>query len=239
MEYKYTGIILNKKNVGETDRIYTMYTLEGGKIRSVAKGVRKAHAKLASSLENLTLADITIVRSRGLGKITGSIVEQNFSFLKKNYDALISVFSSLAVFDKMVDLDHQDKDVFQLLKQYLETTDKLAEDNNNVEKYEVVSLGFVVKLLDLLGYAIEVEICVICGNKLTGENICFSPEHGGALCPDCAKSSAASCWVKPNAIKLIRLFLKNSLASLEKIKINKTDANSAKVAIEDFVRWNT
>ena len=33
MEYKYTGIILNKRDVGETDRIYSIYTLEGGKIR--------------------------------------------------------------------------------------------------------------------------------------------------------------------------------------------------------------
>ena len=238
MEYKYTGIVLNKKDVGETDRIYTMYTLEGGKIRSLAKGVRKAHAKLASSLENFTLADITIVRTRGLGKITGSIVEQNFSALKKDCDALLHVFSTMAVFEKMVDLDSQDKSVFSLLKQYLEAMD----DNSGKEdelKYEVLSLGFLVKLLETLGYSIEVDACVVCSSKLSEKNICFSPQHGGTLCESCCQKISAVCWVRPNAIKLMRLFLSNSLASLVKIKVSREDCDSARTAIEDFVRWNT
>jgi DNA repair protein RecO (recombination protein O) len=238
MEYKYTGIILNKKDVGETDRIYTMYTLEGGKVRSLAKGVRKAHAKLASSLENLTLADITIVRTMGLGKITGSIVEQNFSALKKDCEALMHVFSVMAVFEKMVDLDSQDKSVFSLLKQYLETMDNNSGNEDEI-KYEVLSLGFLVKLLDSLGYSIEVDACVICSSKLSETSTCFSPQHGGALCESCAQKISAICWVKPNAIKLIRLFLSSGLSSLVKIKVSREDCNSARVAIEDFVRWNT
>lgn len=238
MEYKYTGIILNKRNVGETDRIYTMYTLEGGKIRSIAKGVRKAHAKLASSLENFTLADITIVRTRGLGKITGSIVEENFSLLKKNCDALLLVFSAMAVFEKMVDLENPDKSVFNLLREYLEAINNNAEKEDEI-RYEVLSLGFLVKLLDLLGYSIEVESCVACSARFSEASICFSPQHGGALCESCAKNFSAVCWVKPNAIKLIRLFLKNNLSSLVKIKASREDCDSARVAIEDFVRWNT
>jgi DNA repair protein RecO (recombination protein O) len=237
MEYKYTGIVLNKRDVGETDRIYTMYTLEGGKVRSLAKGVRKAHAKLASSLENFTLADITIVRTKGLGKITGSIVEQNFSSLKKNCDALMHVFSDMAIFEKMVDLDHQDRAVFVLLREYFQTMDSQAE-KENASGCEIISLGFIVKLLDMLGYAIEVDLCVVCGCKLSQHSICFSPEHGGALCQDCAQKVSASCWIKPNSIKLIRLFLKNNLASLFKIKANKEDCDNARIAIEDFVRWN-
>jgi recombinational DNA repair protein (RecF pathway) len=41
------ALFLSKRDVGETDRICTIYTLEGGKIKSIAKGVRKAHAKLS------------------------------------------------------------------------------------------------------------------------------------------------------------------------------------------------
>jgi DNA repair protein RecO (recombination protein O) len=238
MEYRYTGIILNKQDIGETDRIYTIYTLEGGKIRSVAKGVRKAEAKLASSLENLTLADIIIVRTRGLGKITGSIVEQNFSFLKRDCDALLVVFSVMAIFDKMVDLDNSDTRVFQLLSKYLETMDSLSEKQEE-EKYETISLGFLVKLLDYLGYAIEVDKCVVCDSKLSQENICFSPQHGGTLCLSCGKEMLTACFVKQNGIKLLRLFFKNSLSSLVKIKVQKEDMSSAKIAVHDFIRWNT
>ena len=61
MEYKYTSIILDKKDVGETDRIYSFYTLEGGKIQSLAKGVRKSGAKLAGSLENFLFAGVIVI----------------------------------------------------------------------------------------------------------------------------------------------------------------------------------
>ncbi len=134
MEYKYTAIILNKRNVGETDRIYTMYSLEGGKIKSVAKGVRKPQAKLAASLESITLADVAIVRSRGLGKITGSIVENNFTALKKDENALLNIFAVFHLFDKLVDFENPDRIVFGLLQEYLESVEKCARSKDK-EKY--------------------------------------------------------------------------------------------------------
>jgi DNA repair protein RecO (recombination protein O) len=237
MEYKYTGIILNKRNVGETDRIYTIYTLEGGKVRSLAKGVRKSHAKLAASLENITLADITIVRTRGLGKITGSIIENNFSALKRDCDALMETFSGLNIFEKLVDYENPDEKVFSLLRDYLEAVDFCAT-GEDAEKQTLIRLGFVVKLLDLLGYAIEVNACVSCGKKLSENFLCFSSEQGGALCEDCAKGNSSCVLpVRANAIKMLRLFFKNKLQALTKIKATQEDCDSVRLVVDDFLRW--
>ncbi|NTW26835.1 MAG: DNA repair protein RecO [Candidatus Moranbacteria bacterium] len=239
MEYRYTGIILNKRNVGETDRIYTIYTLEGGKVRSLAKGVRKSQAKLAASLENITLTDITIIKSRGLGKITGSIVENNFSELKKDCDALLETFAGLSIFEKLVDFENPDAKVFSLLKNYLEVVDFIAR-SGNVEKQLLLRLGFVVKLLDLLGYSMEVDHCVACGKKISEKFPCFSSQHGGALCEDCAKDNAqCSLSVRVNVIKMLRLFLKNNLQALIKIKATQEDCDSVRLVVDDFVRWNS
>lgn len=238
MEYKYTGIILNKRDVGETDRIYTIYTLEGGKIRSLAKGVRKAEAKLAASLENITMADITIVRTRGLGKITGSIVEQNFSCLKRDCDALMEIFLSLSIFDKLVDYENPDPEVFLLLKNYLSAVDFLAKDEIN-EKYFLLRLGFLVKLLDLLGYSIEVNTCVSCRELLSENALSFSASHGGVLCANCAKENPSARMIRPNAIKMMRLFLQNDMKTLSKIKAHRDDCDSVRIAVDDFLKWNT
>ena len=172
MEYKYTAIILNKRNVGETDRICTMYSLEGGKIKSVAKGVRKPQAKLAASLESITLADVTIVRSRGLGKITGSIVENNFTAIKKDEQSLLNVFAVFHLFDKLVDFENPDQRVFQLLQKYLESMEK-SVGGGDEQKYLIFRYGFMVKLLDALGYAIGVDVCAACGSELTPTRIGF------------------------------------------------------------------
>ncbi len=239
MEYRYTGIILNKWDVGETDRIYSIYTLEGGKIRSLAKGVRKAHAKLAPSLENITLADITIVKARGMGKITGSIVEQNFSALKRDCDAVLETFLGLNIFDKLVDFENPDGKVFQLLKDYLAAVDSLAQ-NTGGEKYVMLRLGFMIKLLDALGYSIEVAACVICQKPLTENMLSFSAQHGGALCAECGQANpAGSLSVRVNAIKMMRLFLQNDMRLHAKIQATREDCDSVRLAVDDFLRWNT
>lgn len=239
MEYRYTGIILNKRDVGETDRIYTIYTLEGGKIRSLAKGVRKSHAKLAASLENITLADVTIVRSRGLGKITGSIVENNFSVLKRDCDALLETFSGLNIFEKIVDFENPDPKVFLLLRSYLEAVDFCAAGEDS-EKHTLIRLGFAVKLLDLLGYAIEVNVCVACGEKLSQEALCFSSEHGGALCENCSNDNKSCALpVRANTIKMLRLFLKNNMQALTKIQASREDCDGVRLVVDDFLRWTS
>lgn len=239
MEYKYTGIILNKRDIGETDRICTIYTLEGGKIRSMAKGVRKAHAKLASSLENIILADITIVRTQGLGKITGSIIENNFTALKNNCNAVLETFSALGLFDKLVDFENPDQSVFELLKNYLETVDTCAL-NKNDEKHILLRLGFIIKLLHELGYAIEANACVMCRGALSENSPMFSAQHGGTLCVSCGGENLdAAIIIRANAIKIIRLFLQNKMSTLAKIKATKEDCDSVHLTVDEFLRWNT
>jgi len=239
MEYKYTGIILGRRNVGETDRICTIYTLEGGKIRSLAKGVKKPHAKLAASLENITLADITIVRTRGLGKITGSIIENSFPGLKGNCDALLETFAAMSLFDKLVDFESPDKKVFNLLRSYLETCEKCAK-NKSSEKYALLRLGFTVKLLYELGYAIEANLCVACRSSLSKDSLWFSSQHGGVLCATCAGENMGPLIpIHANAVKMIRLFLQNNMSALSKIQATREDCDSARLAIDDFLRWNS
>lgn len=238
MEYKYSGIILNKRDTGETDRIYTIYTLEGGKIRSLAKGVRKSNAKLASVLENITLADITIIKTKGIGKITGSIVENNFTAIKSESEAVLEVFSALGLFEKLVDFENPDKLIFKLLKNYLETVNICAVKKDK-KKYILLRAGFIVKLLSELGYTMEVNSCVVCRKKISEASPVFSAKHGGTLCFSCAeKNQDAAIIVRANAIKMIRLFLQNKMNTLTKIQATKEDCDSTLLAVNEFLRWN-
>jgi DNA repair protein RecO (recombination protein O) len=236
MEYKYTGIILNKKNVGETDRIYSIYTLEGGKIRSLAKGVRKPQAKLAGFLENITLADVTVFRNHGLGKITGSIVENNYSAIKKDHDALFEIFLAMAIFDKLVDFENPDNKVFELLRNYLDAME-LSCKLGDVGKFSLLRLGFVVKLLDSLGYSLGVMNCVSCGGGLSHEGLFFSSQQGGILCLNCGEQDLSAMPVLPNTVKMIRLFLNTSLKGLLKLKSSRSDCDAVRLVVDDFLRW--
>ena len=227
---------MNKKDVGETDRIYTIYTLENGKIRVLAKSVRKANAKLAGFLENFNLAEIFIAKSQGMGKITGSLVLNNFSKMRKNLEAIRSVFDSLKILNKLINDESKDPKIFQLLKDYLETADNLSSDDDN-SKLEIISLGFAFKLFEELGYKVEVGSCIECGEKIKEGNNFFDPERGGIICEKCHPRFRKGVRINPNAIKILRIIFQNSLKSLSKLKTDKKDIDNLKIIKQEFLNW--
>jgi len=236
MDYKYTGIILGKKDVGETDRIYTIYTLESGKVRILAKSVRKANAKLAGFLENFNLAEIFVVKGQGMGKITGSLVVNNFSKIRESLETIQSVFASVELLSKLIKDENGDKKIFDLLKDYLETANDLAGQKDDF-KLEILSLGFTFKLFEELGYKIEAGNCMGCGEKIKEGNNFFDPQQGGIICEKCYPNIRKGIKINPNSIKILRIIFQNSLKSLAKLKAEKKDLNNLKIIKQDFLHW--
>lgn len=235
MEYKFTGIILGKYNVGEADRIYTIYTLEKGKIKALAKGVRKSQARLAGNLENFSLVDLAIAKGKGTGKITGSIVENNFRNLRNNLEALENVFEASKILDKLTSVEEKDDDVFNLLKEYLETINEASSGKE--EKISLITQGFILKLLDSLGYKIEVAHCVKCSSALPKDGNYFSAEKGGIICAACLEDMGSRIGVSNNVIKLIRIFFQNRIKSLLKLKVEPKEIDNLKIITREFIQW--
>ncbi|MFA6382797.1 MAG: DNA repair protein RecO [Parcubacteria group bacterium] len=237
MDYKYTGIILNKKNVAETDRIYTIYTQEAGKIRVLGKGVRRPNAKLAGNLESLTMAEIFVAKSRGIGKITGAIVLDNFLGTKSNLDALGRVGDIFKIFGKIMAEQEKDEQIFEILAGFLTSMDKLSAEETSGRKMDILSLGFLFKLLGEMGYRLEVGKCVNCGAKLQPENNYFSPAKGGVLCERCHTVENKRLKISTESIKLVRIFMKNKIENLAKLQVSQKDVNNLKVIVQESINW--
>jgi recombinational DNA repair protein (RecF pathway) len=121
---------------------------------------------LASVLENITLADITIVKTGAWGKSPVQLLKIILQLLKIIAMRFWKHFLRWGLFDKLVDFENPDQSVFELLKNYLETVDACARNKDN-EKYVLLRLGFITKLLYELGYAIEANACVVCRKPLS------------------------------------------------------------------------
>jgi DNA repair protein RecO (recombination protein O) len=238
MEYRYTGIILSKKDVAEADRLYVIYTLEAGKIRALAKSVRKPQSKMAGFLENFSLVNVIIAKSQGTGKIASVITENNFSNLKSNLEALSAVFEISGIFNKLISWENPDKEIFHLFLEYLESVDLAAAEKNG-EKFDIFNFGFIFKSLDILGYKMEANVCVACGNKIFKGVNKFSAESGGIVCPNCSSVPGNKIGISDNSIKLIRIFFSNSIKSLIKIKINEEDKKNLRRIVLNFLDWTT
>jgi DNA repair protein RecO (recombination protein O) len=235
MDYKYNAIILNKRNVGEADRIYTFYTREEGKVKALGKGVRRSNAKLAGGLEPITQAEIFVAKSRGMGKITGSIVENNFSGIKGDFDLLEKVFYVFKILERIIAEQEKDEKIFELIVGFLKGMEKTEGQK---DKTEIITLGFLFKVLSELGYQLEMGSCVNCGKKLKSvENNYFSISRGGVLCGDCQHLENKRIKVSNESIKLIRIFLQNKPENLAKLKVSSADINNLRLIAQEAVNW--
>lgn len=237
MELRYNAIVLKKKEVGETDRLYMLYTQEQGKVQLVAKGVRKSEAKLAGQLETLMQGLIIVVKGRGTGKIAGAVAEKNFPHLRTDVDILKRVLETINIFDRLVDFDEPDAELFQLLSAYLTLANDLAGERKK-EKISLLTEGFLFQLFAHLGYRIETGVCAVSGKKLhSGEQHFFSPSAGGMLMGEHSHGAENAFPVSENTIKLIRLFLGNRLEVLSRVQAEPRELREAEQIATWFFQW--
>ncbi|MFA4818078.1 MAG: DNA repair protein RecO [Parcubacteria group bacterium] len=237
MDYKYTGIILGKRDIGEADRIYSIYTLEAGKIQAKAIGVRRLNAKLAGHLETATLAEIFTAKTKGIGKITAATALNYFAGIKKNLEAVSKVFYVFSRLDKIIFEQEKDEKIFRLLEKYLEVMEKLSAGAEDGEKMDIITLGFLFKFLEETGYKMETGKCVDCGNKLRPQNNYFSAEKGGILCENCENRQGKRISISSESVKMLRIFSKNKLESLVKLRVPEKEIKNLKIIAEEAIGW--
>ncbi len=237
MEYRYTSIVLGKRETGETDRLYTLYTREHGKVTTLAKGVRKPTAKLASQLENGSQVGVTIIKGRGIGKIAGAIAEERFLFLRQDYEVYQALMNTLDRVRTLTEPEESDFEIYDLLQQFLMLSDELIK-NDKKAQFFFLRECFLLQLYSLLGYQIDTHHCIATGKKLTrGERYMFSPRDGACIIAAEAHKYPQAVPVSEDAIVLLRVILTNNLPSLLKLSdAPKETSNIARIA-EALYRW--
>ena len=237
MEYRYNAIVLRKKEVGETDRLYTLYTSKQGKIQVVAKGVRKPEAKLAGQLETLMQGLVIVIKGRGTGKIAGAVAENVFPHIRTDVDVLKRILEAVSIFERLIEWDEADPELFQLLLSYLSLSDCLAKEGKK-ERIFLLTEGFLIQLFAHLGYRIETGTCAVTGEKLrAGAQHFFSPSAGGMLSGQHHEESKNSFPVTENTIKLIRLFLNNRLEALPRVQVKEAELREVRQVATRFFQW--
>lgn len=140
-----SGIVLRRTNYGEADRIITVLTLNEGKIRLMAKGVRRVKSKLAGGIELFSISDLTYIPGRGdLHQLISSRLKTNFGNIVTNLDRTMLGYELLKRIDRATE-DAPEDDYFNLLASLLRALD----GNINAGLLE---LWFDAQLLRIAGH---------------------------------------------------------------------------------------
>lgn len=196
--YRTEAVVLRRIDLGEADKIVTLYTPHKGIIRTVAKGVRRPTSKLGGHIELFTHSKLQVAKGRNLDLITQAQTIEPFLGLRA--DLLRTTYANYVaeLVDQLAEENIENEAVWTLL---LATLRRLSEDT----RPEVAVRFFEVQLLDHLGYRPQLRTCIRCEKPLQPVMNFYSNLAGGALCFDCGRSEPGARGLSVNALKVLRL----------------------------------
>ena len=228
--FQTEAIIIKKIKLGEADRILTLYTPYLGKIRAVAKGVRRPRSKLAGHLELLTHSLVSLARGRNLDTITGSQTINSFLLLKSDLWLSSCALYATELVNQFTADDIENYPLFQLL---LETMHRLCQGGDK----ELVLRYFELHLLNEVGYRPQLQQCVSCHSTLKPITNSFCSAAGGMLCPNCGQSQPLTYPLSVNALKVLRLLQSSDYNTASQLKMNPELSHELEKVMRDYVKY--
>jgi DNA repair protein RecO (recombination protein O) len=201
--YRDLGIVLRTQKLGEADRIITLLTRGNGKLRAVAKGIRRTSSKFGARLEPFSHVDAQLATGRTLDVITQVVTIDTFGQeLSSDYPRYTAGEAMLDAADKIVTEEREPAlQHYRLLAGALRALSHGTTDG--VRPAPMILDSYLLRALAIAGYAPSFTACARCGE--VGPHRAFSPAAGGVVCEHCRPAGAAR--PSPAAIGLLAALL--------------------------------
>jgi len=168
IHYRTKGFILKKADSGEADRIFTVFTKEFGKLKILAKAIRKIGSKLRGGMEVFYLTDIEFIQGKTYKTLTDALLIDNFQNLRKDLKRLKIAQDISEMTDGLIRGEEKDEKVWNLLKTVFRELDKISL---SIKECWLIYYYFLWNFLSILGYKPQLNFCSICQRKLILPNV--------------------------------------------------------------------
>lgn len=231
--YQAEGVILRRSNLGEADRVLTIFAKDYGKLRVVARAARRPTAKLSGSLETFYQANFRFAKGRNLDIVVEAAVIKNFSRLRRDIKAFHLANFAGEIVDKTTRDGQANNTLYGVLLEglgALHDLDKISEI--------VFTDAIILKSLSSLGYLPELKNCAIDREPLSPGGNFWSPRTGGVVCADHASQTDSASAIDDNAIKFLRLILVKRIGTLAALSVDQNVLRQSHRFIEDFFNYH-
>ncbi|MGQ0839593.1 DNA repair protein RecO [Actinokineospora sp.] len=184
--YRDTGVVLRVQKLGEADRIITLITQKHGKVRAVAKGVRRTTSRLGARVEPFAHVDVQFYTGRTLDVITQVQTLDAFGVgIVNDYQRYTAGCAVLETADRMSAEEGE-----PVLRLYLLVAGALRALADRERDASLVLDAFLLRALAFAGWSPAVTECARCGEP--GPHRAFSVQAGGSVCPRCKPPVSAN-----------------------------------------------
>ncbi|MBN1643018.1 MAG: DNA repair protein RecO [Anaerolineae bacterium] len=235
--YRTEAVILHRQDLGETDRLLTLYTPDQGKVRAIAKGVRRPSSRKAGHLELFMHSALLVAKGRNLDIVTQAEAVHPFRALREDLDRITYAHYAAELLDRFASEGQENQPAFALL---VETLNRLCEAHDlplTVRYYEL-------RLLALEGYQPQLFRCLHCEDVIQPVTNYFDPEAGGVLCPRCGEGLIARPGmptrarpVSVNALKVLRFLQTRDYETCSRLRLTPETANEIESLMLHYITY--
>ena len=184
MEEKLNGIVISSINYGENDKILNVFTLEEGVVCARIKGVKKAGAKLKFASEPFCFAEFMFSTSLNKRVVIGASLIDSFYQIRED---IVKFYAGTTVLEFIKKFSKENIVSPELFLLAIESLKEITYKDGNETVYHLIR--FLLEGLRLVGYGLNLNVCLGCEKPLNGR-IFFDSFSGGFFCEKCKVQDA-------------------------------------------------
>jgi len=226
--YKTKGLVINKRNFLEKDRILTLFTRESGKVEVLAKGARRPGSKLSYISDLGIIAFFSVSETRSLDIVT----EAQPLFVPEKIKGDFNSSQKLSFAFKYIN------ELFELEEPHPRTFDLLQDLVNHVSQNDkpILFLSFILNIISDLGLEPELFSCSFCNKEFTKDcDLGFSPREG-LVHKDCYNGDLFDCSVSD--VKIMRAILNYNFKQVAMLEVGRKDLCRVYSLIKPYFSWH-
>ena len=222
------GLVIRVRPFGEADKIVTIITPDQGKFDAVAKGSRRPRSRLLGCTQLFMHLRMLIFGGKSLHQLNQAQIIHAFNPLRD--DLLKMAYASYwsELINGLLPDDLKDEEVFSLLLQAFTMLEHL-------ESPDLISRGFEIKLMSVLGYLPELKICVGCSRELDNNQLFFSARAGGIVSACCQGRFPDAIRMSVQAAKSLRYILETEYSAFSGMSASSELRREIRLIIRRFL----
>jgi len=226
---KTQGLIIKEVNVGEADKIFTIFTRHNGKIQASARGVRSPRSRLISGTQFLCYSDFVLYKGKDIYRISQSQVINNFYNIRTSIEKLSYATYFVELTSEVIEESYPNQKVLNLL---LNTLYLLSDTDKDPMLLKIV---YELRLMSLIGYAPNLINCSDCGS--TESLKYFNSKSGGLVCIHCKGNvnNRGSIEISEGARNAMRYIIYSPSNKIFSFMVSQKVLSELNIVIKDFI----
>jgi DNA repair protein RecO (recombination protein O) len=228
--YTTDAIVLSRFDYGEADRILTLITPNDGKLKAIAKGIRRPTSRIGGSLEPFAELHVALARGRTFEVVTQVSVGHAWLNLRDSLESAATAWYIAELADRSLEERHAAEPVYTLLRRAYELLDAGMAPGRVARWYEM-------HLADELGVRPEVDRCVECDRALEVDGrFRWVPPLGGVLCDRCPGPPHDRAGLSLDGLKLLKAYQRQDVEAIAALRLSPETEREVESAMRDFLR---